>query len=780
MRSRLLFIVLAAAVTCARYFPMCTLAAQGSGTPYGGTPASLPGLIQAENFNDGGAQIAYHDTDSADNGGTGYRATQVDIECAMDPPEPSGCADGAYSLAWAVATEWLNYTVNVDTAGTYSIGVRVASGGAGGTFHIEVNGVDKTGPMSVPDTGGWQTWRTIYKSGVALNAGLQVWRLVMDINGPTSAVGNFNWIAVSRAFGGTPITLPGSAGTRIEAENFDEGGANVGYVDTETTNQGGQYRGSEAVDIETTNDSGGGYSIAWAFASEWLKYSVNVTAAGAYEIGVRVASEGTGGTFHIEVDGIDKTGPILVPNTGGWQTWTTITKSNVPLSVGPQVWQLVMDTNGPSTAVGNFNWVSVAATSETSSGIPYGGTPAPIPGRIEVENFNDGGAEIAYHDTDLADNGGGGYRGTQVDIECATDPPEPSGCANGAYSISWVFATEWLNYTVNVDTAGTYSIAVRVASQGTGGTFHIEVDGVDKTGPMSVPNTGGWQTWTTITKSNVALSAGPQVWRLVMDTNGPTAAVGNFNWISATAATSETTLRVVTFNLQDGGNYAGISGADVQAQFIASFHPDIVLLQETPDGNHALYRDLLITYTGRNWYSSPTAINTPAILSAFPLDEIERRYISKSSWDPANGLYAVRARITVAGLPLNIWPLHLDIGLDPCYCNGYPDEGMQTVVNWAAESSYNATRQIIGGDLNSWTVGSDEAQQRAIDIIRSAGYVDACLELGYDDYNCPRTNDNNWRPDAIYRSSGFMTLSQSVHPTDLSDHALLLTVIKIQ
>lgn len=75
---------------------------------------------------------------------------------------------------------------------------------------------------------------------------------------------------------------------------------------------------------------------------------------------MRVASAGAGGTFHIEVNGVDKTGRLTVPNTGGWQTWTTIQKSAVTLSAGPQVWRIVVDTNG-ATAVGNFNYVRVTA-----------------------------------------------------------------------------------------------------------------------------------------------------------------------------------------------------------------------------------------------------------------------------------------------------------------------------------------------------------------------------------------------------------------------------------
>jgi hypothetical protein len=88
-----------------------------------------------------------------------------------------------------------------------------------------------------------------------------------------------------------------------------------------------------------------------------------------------------------------------------------------------------------------------------------------------------------------------------------------------------------LNYSVDVTSAGNYDLDVRVASAGAGGTFHIEVNGVDKTGRLTVPNTGGWQTWTTIRCPAVALSSGPQVWRIVMDSNGSTAAVGNFNYI---------------------------------------------------------------------------------------------------------------------------------------------------------------------------------------------------------------------------------------------------------
>jgi hypothetical protein len=70
--------------------------------------------------------------------------------------------------------------VNVATAGTYTIEARTASTLAGGSFHIEFNGVDKTGLMTTTNTGSWQTWTTISKTGVSLSAGVQVMRIYYD------------------------------------------------------------------------------------------------------------------------------------------------------------------------------------------------------------------------------------------------------------------------------------------------------------------------------------------------------------------------------------------------------------------------------------------------------------------------------------------------------------------------------------------------------------------------------------------------------------------------
>ena len=142
----------------------------------------------------------------------------------------------------------------------------------------------------------------------------------------------------------------------IEAENYDDGGAGVAYVDLTNGNSGGWYRIGD-VDIEQVDGSATDYNIGWMSAGEWLQYTINVGAAGSYRLEARVASTGRGGTFHIEVDGIVKTGPLSVPDTGGWQQWQTVECAAVTLAAGVQRLRVVLDTNGSSGSVGNLNYL---------------------------------------------------------------------------------------------------------------------------------------------------------------------------------------------------------------------------------------------------------------------------------------------------------------------------------------------------------------------------------------------------------------------------------------
>lgn len=153
--------------------------------PYSGSPAEIPGVIEAEHYDKGDAGVAYHDT-TPQNEGENYReTTQVDIEKRPD-------ASNGHGIGWTRKGEWLIYTVGVKESGIYTIEFPVASNKQGGTFHIEFGGRDVTGPIAVPDTGGWHKLQTIRKEGVSLSAGVHAMKVQMDTEGASGSIGDID------------------------------------------------------------------------------------------------------------------------------------------------------------------------------------------------------------------------------------------------------------------------------------------------------------------------------------------------------------------------------------------------------------------------------------------------------------------------------------------------------------------------------------------------------------------------------------------------------------
>lgn len=325
-------------------------------TPFHMSAVSVPGTIQAEDFDDGGEGFGYHDVTAGNSGGA-YRATDVDIEPATD---------GAYDIGWISAGEWLSYSVTAAKAGVYLFEARVACNGKGGTFHLETNGVKLTGPIQVPATGGWQAWQTV-SAVVSLPAGAQRLKLVFDTAG-ANGTGNITWFRfttlTSTPYSGTAIALPGS----FPATNFDNGGEGLGYHDTTTGNAGGAYRSTD-VDIEAA--SFGGNDVGWIDAGEWLAYSVNVAAPGAYTVTVQVASPFSTGQLHARFGAID-TASVTIPNTGSWQNWTNVV-INATLDAGAQTMKLVADAAGFNIGKVTVQAVPLAAPASAPAAAP----PAP-------------------------------------------------------------------------------------------------------------------------------------------------------------------------------------------------------------------------------------------------------------------------------------------------------------------------------------------------------------------------------------------------------------------
>src|SRR5262249_11221875 len=100
-------------------------------------------------------------------------------------------------------------------------------------------------------------------------------------------------------------------------------------------------------------------NVGWMAPGEWLLYSTQASSAGRVRIDARVASIRVGGVIHVEVDGVDVTGPLAIPNTGGWQNWTTVSSAPFNLAAGPHAIRLVVDQASSDGLVGNVNWIEV-------------------------------------------------------------------------------------------------------------------------------------------------------------------------------------------------------------------------------------------------------------------------------------------------------------------------------------------------------------------------------------------------------------------------------------
>ncbi|MFZ6011131.1 MAG: cellulase family glycosylhydrolase [Bacteroidota bacterium] len=125
------------------------------------------------------------------------------------------------------------------------------------------------------------------------------------------------------------------------------------YIAVPGTIQAENYCVMLGIETETTTDTGGGANVGYIDGGDWLGYRVHVPVAGTYTVQYRVASQSGGGSIRLEsLGGGTSYGTIAVPNTGGWQTWQTISH-NVALPAGDLEIGLAAVTGGF-----NINWIS--------------------------------------------------------------------------------------------------------------------------------------------------------------------------------------------------------------------------------------------------------------------------------------------------------------------------------------------------------------------------------------------------------------------------------------
>ncbi|HLL88726.1 MAG TPA: discoidin domain-containing protein, partial [Tepidisphaeraceae bacterium] len=284
-----------------------------------------------------------------------------------------------------------NIHLTWDTAtGTDSYAVRRASSPDGAYTTVGVaRGANSREFTDV----GLAAGTTYYYKVVALNAGGE------SAGAPAHAV------RTASPFRGAAWAVPG----RIEAEDFDRGGQGAGYHDLTPTNVDGHYRPSEAVEIRPSGDAGGGYAV-WVedFAGgEYVNYTINVAAAGYYDLGARVkVAQAQGHALQFLLDGETLGAPVTV-FTGNAPEAQTFTAPGVYLPAGDHQLRVVFNghqillnylTITPSQTFIN-DAVPDGATTSTVGGDGWNwvaGSPAPASGTL-AHASNDTGTTAGEH-----------------------------------------------------------------------------------------------------------------------------------------------------------------------------------------------------------------------------------------------------------------------------------------------------------------------------------------------------------------------------------------------
>ena len=305
----------------------------------------------------------------------------------------------------------------------------------------------------------------------------------------------------------------------------------------------------------------------------------------------------------------------------------------------------------------NFNVTNIISI-QVGEQRAYSETPINIPGVIESGHFDvfEGGVgqNIAYVDVSI--NNEGDFRTSEY-VDASLDASE------GAI-VGYIAPGEWLEYTINVETAGIYDLSFRYASGNTsgGGPFYFEIDGKKISPDITVTNSGDWAAWTNKVVNNIELNKGEHVLRLVV-TNGefnlgkmtfsynsplpyapPVASAGSN--ISVILPTNTATLdgsqsedadtSILNYNWQQiyGPSTIAFSDATNQSPSISNLEEGIYKVELTvSDGTHSSKDTALVIVTQTGNTSPTVSITSPSNNTTFKEGEAITINVSATDLD---------------------------------------------------------------------------------------------------------------------------------------------------
>ena len=149
---------------------------------------ALPGQIEMEDYDQGGSGISYADNDP-ENQGKVYREDGVDVVglgCS-DTLNTENCK--GFAVGYTNAGEWLEFSINVVTSAEFLFRAHVASGLAGSSFMLYIDGDAVTDTIAIPAGEDWNTYGDVDGKTAKIEKGEHVLRVKI-----TGSYANVDWI----------------------------------------------------------------------------------------------------------------------------------------------------------------------------------------------------------------------------------------------------------------------------------------------------------------------------------------------------------------------------------------------------------------------------------------------------------------------------------------------------------------------------------------------------------------------------------------------------------
>jgi len=385
-------------------------------SPFSGTAISIPGVVEAEDFNTGGEGIAFHSPSLVNN--TGFYRPEDGL------PIDTLIGNNGYYVKGLLKDDWMKYTVNVTDTSKLNYEFKLLSSDIA-KFHLEVDGVNKTGILDLLSS-------------------------------------NSNWVSVN-------VSLKLAIGTHTIRFYVDEGALSIDKILVQK-DYGGKFQISSAVSGKNLSV----YSTSTIAGYRVAQYPQSNNTSQQW-----VVSYVSDGYYKIEnvksglVMGVPSSSVVQQSYTGtATQLWRFVEKSGGYMNI-------VNKSNGLflSNVTNDIYFILTTGSDNTffltqipSQQLPWNNQSAHIPGVIEAENYDLGGESVAYHELDGVYTNGLYRKGDAVDIEAKT---------GGGYDVYSIKPGEWLNYSLVADSTANYNLEFQVSATANS-ALQLLVDGAIK------------------------------------------------------------------------------------------------------------------------------------------------------------------------------------------------------------------------------------------------------------------------------------------------------------